>query len=159
MFDMDSIFREHSKFVYKYIYSLCHEEETAKELLQETFCQAIRCSRNYDGTCKVTTWLCQIAKLLWYKELERRQKHRITELPENAAFGGVEVEERVCQREQLIEIFQQVHILDELSKEVFFLRVMGDFSFREIGQILGKNENWARVKFYRAKQKIMEGRE
>ena len=159
LLDMDTVFREHAKFVCKYIYSLCHEEETAKELLQETFCQAIRCSRNYDGTCKVTTWLCQIAKHLWYKELERRKKHHITELSENDVFSGVDMEEHVCQKEQLIEIFQKVHILDELSKEVFYLRVMGDFSFREIGRILEKSENWARVTFYRAKQKIMEGRE
>jgi len=67
------------------------------------------------------------------------------------------VEEKLCQREQVMEIFQRVHILDETSKELFYLRVMGDFSFKEIGQIFNKNENWARVTFYRVKQKIMKG--
>ena len=157
--DLDSVFREHTEFVYKYLYSLCHEEETAKELLQETFYQALKSSKSYDGTCKVTTWLCQIGKHLWYKELEKRQKYKKTELHENITSSDSDFEEKICQRDQLIEIFRKVHILDEVSKEVFYLRVMGDFSFKEIGQILDKNENWARVTFYRAKQKIMKGRE
>jgi RNA polymerase sigma-70 factor (ECF subfamily) len=36
-------------------------------------------------------------------------------------------------------------------KQVVELRILSDFSFKEIGQILGKSENWARVTFYRAK--------
>ncbi len=49
-----------------------------------------------------------------------------------------------------------VHILEENAKEVFLLCIIGGFSFKEIGEICGRNENWARVTFYRAKQKIME---
>ncbi|GLG03457.1 sigma-70 family RNA polymerase sigma factor [Sellimonas catena] len=56
-----------------------------------------------------------------------------------------------------MELFRKVHILDETAKEVVFLRLTGAFSFREIGDIFGKNENWARVTFYRAKQKLVKG--
>lgn len=34
------------------------------------------------------------------------------------------------------------------------LRLSGELSFKEIGEILGKTENWARVTFYRGKQMI-----
>ena len=157
MLEIDSVYRKHAEFVYKYLFSLCHEEDTAEELLQETFYQAIKSAKRYDGSCKVTTWLCQIAKHLWYQELERRRKYQISALNENTISEEKIVEEKLCQREQLMEIFQRVHILDETSKEIFYLRVMGDFSFKEIGQIFNKNENWARVTFYRVKQKIMKG--
>lgn len=60
--------------VYKFLLSLCYEEEMAEELTQETFYQAVRTSKKYDGSCKVSTWLCQIAKHLWYWEMERRSK-------------------------------------------------------------------------------------
>ena len=56
-----------------------------------------------------------------------------------------------------MKLFRKVHILDEVSKEIVFLRITGAFSFKEIGELFGKNENWARVTFYRAKQKIMKG--
>jgi len=155
--EIDSVYRKHAEFVYKYLFSLCHEEDTAEELLQETFYQAIKSAKRYDGSCKVTTWLCQIAKHLWYQELERRRKYQCSDLNENTISKEKMVEEKLCQREQVMEIFQRVHILDETSKELFYLRVMGDFSFKEIGQIFNKNENWARVTFYRVKQKIMKG--
>ncbi len=157
MLEIDSVYRKHAEFVYKYLFALCHEEDTAEELLQETFYQAIKSAKRYDGSCKVTTWLCQIAKHLWYQELERRRKYQSSTLNENTTSEEKRVEEKLCQREQLMEIFQRVHILDETSKELFYLRVMGDFSFKEIGQIFNKNENWARVTFYRVKQKIMKG--
>ena len=157
MLEIDSVYRKHAEFVYKFLFSLCHEEDTAEELLQETFYQAIKSAKRYDGSCKVTTWLCQIAKHLWYQELERRRKYQSSTLHENTISEEKMVEEKLCQREQVMEIFQRVHILDETSKELFYLRVMGDFSFKEIGQIFNKNENWARVTFYRVKQKIMKG--
>ena len=37
-------------------------------------------------------------------------------------------------------------------RDVLMLRLAGELSFREIGEILGKSENWARVTFYRGKQ-------
>ena len=66
-------------------------------------------------------------------------------------------DEEMCIREEKMELFRKVHILDETAKEVVLLRVTGAFSFREIGELFGKNENWARVTFYRAKQKIVKG--
>lgn len=73
MFDMDAVYREYAVMVYKFLLSLCYEEELAEELTQETFYQAVRSVDRYDGSCKVSTWLCQIAKHLWYREIERRK--------------------------------------------------------------------------------------
>lgn len=156
MLDMDSIYKEHAQIVYKFLLSLCYDEDTAEELTQETFYQAVRCSEKYDGTCKVSTWLCQIAKHLWYRELERRKKKGTETLTEKIT-GGKSLEEELCIREEKMELFRKVHILDETAKEVILLRVTGAFSFREIGELFGRNENWARVTYYRAKQKIVKG--
>lgn len=155
MLNMDSVYREYAEIVYKFLLSLCHDEDTAEELLQETFYQAIRSSDKYDGTCKVTTWLCQIAKHLWYRELERRNRKGTAVLTEQFEAKEPTLDEKLCRKEEKMELFQRVHVLDETAKEVVLLRVTGAFSFREIGEIFGKNENWARVTFYRAKQKLI----
>lgn len=154
MFRPEKDFEEYGDFVFKYLMSLCREETLAEELTQETFYRAIRSAGKFDGSCKVSTWLCQIAKHLWYQELDRRRRRREEPLRENGMNDGLE--NAYCRREQTMEVMKAVHILEENAKEIFLLRSIGGFSFREIGEIFGRNENWARVTFYRAKQKVIQ---
>jgi len=159
MFEMDAAYREYAVMVYKFLLSLCYEEELAEELTQETFYQAVRSVDRYDGSCKVSTWLCQIAKHLWYREMERRKSKGTSELTADMESLEKPVEEQLTLKEEKMELFRKVHVLDEISKEIVLLRVTGAFSFKEIAELFGKNENWARVTYYRAKQKILKGGE
>lgn len=159
MFDMDVAYREYAVMVYKFLLSLCYEEELAEELTQETFYQAVRSVDRYDGSCKVSTWLCQIAKHLWYREMERRKRKGTSELTADMESLEKPVEEQLLVKEEKMELFRKVHVLDEISKEIVLLRVTGAFSFKEIAELFGKNENWARVTYYRAKQKLLKGGE
>ena len=159
MMDMDLIYREYAQYVWKYLMSLCGDEDTAQELTQETFYQAVRSVDRYDGSCKVSTWLCQIAKHLWYREMERRKRKGTSELTADMESLEKPVEEQLMVKEEKMELFRKVHVLDEISKEIVLLRVTGAFSFKEIAELFGKNENWARVTYYRAKQKLLKGGE
>lgn len=159
MFDMDAAYREYAVMVYKFLLSLCYEEELAEELTQETFYQAVRSVDRYDGSCKVSTWLCQIAKHLWYREMERRKRKGTSELTADMESLEKPVEEQLLVKEEKMELFRKVHVLDDISKEIVLLRVTGAFSFKEIAELFGKNENWARVTYYRAKQKLLKGGE
>ncbi len=145
---------EYAELVFKYLMTLCGEADLAEELTQETFYRAIRSSGGFDGSCKVSTWLCQIAKHVWYQELDKRRRRKEVPLEDKVSAGGVETD--YCKKESTMEVMKAVHILEENAKEVFLLRITGGFSFREIGEICGRNENWARVTFYRAKQKVIE---
>ena len=132
MFDMDAAYREYAVMVYKFLLSLCYEEELAEELTQETFYQAVRSVDRYDGNCKVSTWLCQIAKHLWYREMERRKRKGTSELTADMESLEKPVEEQLMVKEEKMELFRKVHVLDEISKEIVLLRVTGAFSFKEI---------------------------
>lgn len=158
MLDMDVIYREYADSIFRFLMTLCGEACTAEELTQETFYQAVKSAHKYDGTCKVSTWLCQIAKHLWYRELDKRKRKGTSMLEESMVSDKAGPEDELCIREEKMDVFKKVHILEETAKEVVFLRITGAFSFQEIGEIFGKNENWARVTFYRAKQKIVKGR-
>lgn len=157
MFKIETIYREYAQIIFKYLMSLCNDVNLAEELTQETFFQAIKSSKRYDGSCKISTWLCQIAKHLWYQELDRRKRKGTVPLEEHFASDDLTPEEQVGVSLEKMELFKSVHVLDVTAKEVVLLRITGAFSFREIGEIFGKNENWARVTFYRAKQKIVKG--
>ena len=54
------------------------------------------------------------------------------------------------------EILQLIHGMDEPVREVMYLRLISNLTFAEIGEIIGKTENWTRVTFYRGKQKIVK---
>lgn len=157
MKDLDAVYREYGRMVYGYLRSLCRDDDLAEELTQETFYQAVRSAPKFDGSCKVSTWLCQIAKHLWYQELERKKRRDELPLEEESLPASASTEEDVLRREELLRLYRRSHALAEPSREVFLLRTAGGLSFREIGEIMGRSENWARVTFYRAKQKVTEG--
>lgn len=157
MLDINDVYEEYARTVFKFLYCLCHDADLAEELTQETFYRAIKSSNRYDGTCKVSTWLCQIGKHLWYQELARKKRREVTTLDENIPSDPFNFEERLYLTAEKMELIKAVHLLDDTAKEVVLLRITGAFSFREIGDVFLKNENWARVTFYRAKQKIMKG--
>ena len=154
MNDMDAIYRQHAQTVYKFLLSQTRDADLAEELTQETFYQAIRSIHRFDGNCKLSVWLCQIAKHLWYQHL-RRQKREVP-LPEEE-LSIPSVEEGVLDREDHIALLRRVHALPEPQKEVVYLRLFGGLSFREIGDVLGRTENWARVTFYRGKERLRNG--
>ena len=155
--DIGFIYQEYANLVYRFLYSHTRDAEWSEELMQETFLRATASISRYDGSCKLSVWLCQIAKHLWYKELERKKKKGTAALDENMVSDKKPLDEELCIREEKMELFKKVHVLDETAKEVVLLRLTGAFSFREIAELFGKNENWARVTFYRAKQKIVKG--
>ena len=68
---MEQIYRDHAKVVYRYLLSLTRKPDIAEELTQETFYQAVKSVDRYDGTSKVSTWLCGIAKNMWLAYLRK----------------------------------------------------------------------------------------
>lgn len=158
MRDFEQLYKEYAKQVYKYLFSLCHSEQMAEELMQETFLRALKSIKTYDGTCKIYVWFCQIAKHVWYQELAKNKRAQIVKLPPDIPSAERSVEENIILRDGKMSLFKELHLLDEPMREVMYLRLTGEFSFREIGEILGRDETWARVTFYRGKQKIMKGK-
>lgn len=157
MHDMEQLYKEYFNSIYKYLYCLTHSEDIAEELTQETFYRAIKKIHTFQNDCKISVWLCQIAKNLWYDELKKRKKIKYISEEEK---GQIELEEQVENdiylKEKKLQLYQRMQQLNEQTREVIYLRITGELSFKEIGQILGKTENWARTVFYRGKEKLKE---
>ena len=156
MDDMDAVYRSHAQTVYKFLLAQCHDPDLAEELTQETFYQAVRSIGRFDGSCKLSVWLCQIAKHLWYQHLRKRRREPVP-LETAPERPGPSAEEGLLEQEGRLALLRQVHQLPELQREVVYLRAFGSLSFREIGDVLGKTENWARVTFYRSKETLRNG--
>lgn len=155
MQNIEEIYKEHSNTVYKYLFCLTGNEDLSEELTQETFAIAVKEIKKFKGNCKVSVWLCQIAKHLWYKELKKK-KRNISMEEISDIQDSENLENLIINKEEKLKLFKDIQKLDEKSKELIYLRMVGNLDFTEIGEILGKTANWARVNFYRAKQKIRE---
>ena len=103
----------------------------------------------------MSVWLCQIAKNLWYDEIKKNKKLKNVG-EEELYFLQAEdkVEDSVVANQSKLEIYKQLQKLDDQTREVMYLRITGELSFKEIADILNKTENWARVTFYRGKKKL-----
>lgn len=153
--DMEAVYQEYAQLVYRFLYSHTHDADWAQELMQETFLHAVDSISRYDNSCKLSVWLCQIAKHLLWQELRRKKQIDTVALTEDFPdSSGMEGETKVLHRENTQELYRAIHHLPELEREVVLYRMTGELSFRQIGEILGKSENWSRTVFYRAKQKI-----
>lgn len=149
---IEEIYKMYSQKVFLFLLSKTNNEGIAEELTQETFFQAVQCIDKFKGNSSILTWLCGIAKNVWLKDLRKRQKTVSIEdnIPEitNKEHMDVQWEQK--------EILQLIHGMDEPVREVMYLRLISNLTFAEIGEIIGKTENWTRVTFYRGKQKIVK---
>lgn len=152
--ELENYYKEYGKKVYLFLMSLSGDSDISEELTQETFYQAIKSINRFEGKCSVYTWLCQIAKNLWCRELDRRKRHPVSEYDANARSPSANPEETVSLKDEKMNVLKRLHTLPEHEKEIILLRATGELSFREIGEIFEKSENWARVTYYRAKQKL-----
>ena len=156
MSELAEIYRIYFDDVYRYLLALSHDAQLAEELTSETFCRAMRALPGFRGACDIRVWLCQIAKNLYYSHL-RREK-RLVPL-EDCRIAEERHEDALADRSDSERIQALLHALKEPYKEVFMWRVYGEKSFRDIGALFGKTENWACVTYHRAKRMIREGLE
>lgn len=157
MQDMKKIYEEYCEVVNKYLFCLTKNYDIAEELTQETFYRAVKKISTYKGECKISVWLCQIAKNLWYDQCRKNKKIININYDLINVEDGNRVEEQVISNDEKLKLYKKMQTLDEKTREVIYLRITGELSFKEIGDILNKSENWARVTFYRGKSKLKDG--
>ena len=156
MQDIKQIYEQYFETVNKYLFCLTHDNDISEELTQETFYKAVQKINTYKGKCKMSVWLCQIAKNLWYDQCRKNKK--IINIEENLfdVQSPETPESQVILNDEKISLYKKMQKLDEKTREVIYLRITGELSFKEIATILDKTENWARITFYRGKNKLKE---
>ena len=155
MTDFQEVYNLYFRDVYRYALSLCRNESVAEEITQETFFKALAKLDSFDGRCKVSVWLCQIAKNT-YISMCRRNKHLENNSHTELTPSNGNIEEIIFDKETAFAIHKVLHTLEEPYKEVFSLRTFGELSFKQIAELFEKTEAWARVTYHRARLKIKE---
>ena len=150
--NLEQFYRENYHIVFGYLLSLCGSKAQAEDLTSETFLKAIAKIGSYDGSVKPSTWLCAIGKNLYLNERKRTRRH--VPLESVTIAEDDTMEEKIIEKDTAKRIDEISRKLEPPKNQVFAMRLNG-LSFREIGDALGKTENWARVTFFRAKNEIL----
>ncbi|MBR5960265.1 MAG: RNA polymerase sigma factor [Clostridia bacterium] len=153
--DFETVYTRYFRKVYAFAYSLSGDVHLAEEITQETFFRAMKHPEQFEGRSSVDTYLCSIAHN-WYISYLRSRKKTAPEEAMDTVPSGEDIEADYAQRDITRRLHVLLHGLEEPYKEVFTLRVFGELPFAEIGPLFGKGEGWARVTFFRARQKLQE---
>ena len=155
MVKLEEIYALYFKDVYLFAYSLTRDKHLAEDITSETFLKALKSLDSFKGESDIRVWLFQIAKNTYYSHLRKYKKETSID-----SIGEIEadtdIEKSVSSKDESMSVHKVLHQLSEPYKEVFTLRLFGELSFKQIGELFGKTDNWACVTFYRAKTKIRE---
>lgn len=135
--NIEDIYVEYFDLVYKYLYCLTQNSDLAEELTQDTFFKAIMNINTFKNQSKISTWLCQIAKNLYFDEL--RKKKKISDTSDDI-FDYINIDESIenkfISNEEHSELNKKIDSLDDMTKKVIYLHIYDDLTFKEIGKML-----------------------
>lgn len=153
--DYEKLYQAYYMQVYSYVMTLAKNRDLAEEITQDAFCRAMSARSSFRNGSGELTWLCAIAKNLFYDEM-RRQRH-CAHMPQgDDTPANDNTEAAVMNGDAAYRVHTILHNMEEPYKEVFSLRVFGELPFAQIASIFGKTESWARVTYHRARLKIKE---
>lgn len=154
--EFDEIYKSYFKGVFLYVMQLTGNEHIAEEITSETFLKAIKSIDKFRGNCDMRVWLCQIAKNTYLSYLKKNKRvSNVDDLDlQNVPTADSLVETQISEQEDARQIRKILHEMAEPYKEVFMWRVFGELSFKEIGNLYGKTDNWACVTYHRARKMI-----
>jgi RNA polymerase sigma-70 factor (ECF subfamily) len=154
--DVEQIYEQYFQDVYLFALSLSRDQQIAEEITQETFVKAVKNIDQFNGNCKISVWLCQIAKNTYFKYMDKQKRLHFGDPQEKIQGSSLSIEQKLIDKTDALRIHKLLHSLKEPYKEVFTLRVFGELSFNHISEVFGRTESWARVTFHRARNIIQD---
>ena len=147
------IFQTNSKKIYHLCYGYTNDEESANDLLQETFIKVWQNLDKFRNQAMISTWIYRIAVntcLTYLKKQNRQPKDELTpNIIENHQEDFSEKEEQVK------TLYKCISQLEETDRLIITM-VMDELPYPEIAEISGISEGNLRVKIHRIKNKLTE---
>lgn len=151
--EVEEIYCIYSRDIYRYLLSMSRDPHIAEDLTQTTFLQIIKGLPGFGGRSSLKTWIFTIAR---HEYLRWLRKNPETLPLDESWYQTGNFTDSVADRIQYREILTYINHQEEPHRSLLSLRLIGDFSYREIGLMLGRTENWCRVTFMRDKRRLIE---
>ena len=156
MHSIEYLYKKYFKDIYLYVKAISKSDDIAEEITQETFFKALKSIHGFRGDCDIRIWLTQIAKNTYLTYCEKNNRIADIEPDTSIPDGYISIEEDIIRREDAKSANEILAHMEEPYQKVFRLRFFSELSFRDIGNLYGKTESWARVTYHRARLKIIK---
>jgi RNA polymerase sigma factor (sigma-70 family) len=147
------LFQKNSRKIYHLCYGYTGDEDSANDLMQETFMKVWQNLDKFRNQALISTWIYRIAvnTCLSYLRVEKRQaKDELTD-----AIIENKTEEISDKNEQVASLYKCISQLEE-NERILITMVLDEIPYHEIAQISGISDGNLRVKIHRIKQKLTE---
>jgi RNA polymerase sigma factor (sigma-70 family) len=146
------LLNKHQNIIHKICNVYMNERSSREDLFQEITLQAWKAYKNFRGDAQFSTWLYRVAlntAITFYRKAKRQIATILTDqLPDTyEAFNPIE--------EQVQAMYKAIAGLSKIDKALVML-YLEDYSYKDIGDMLGITANNVAVKMNRVKTKLKE---
>ena len=165
---LEKLFRIYYKDIYRYLYSLTHDNTLSEDLASEVFLEVVKSIASFRGEADMRTWMFSIARHKWIDYLRKKNRRAQTEVlsdlvgeqviyerKASGLTGTKGIEEQYLDKEVLERIYTLLEAEPERIRNIVKLRMEG-YSFYEIAQKESISESSARVIYFRIKEKLRQ---
>jgi RNA polymerase sigma-70 factor (ECF subfamily) len=147
------IFEANSRKIYHLCYGYTGDDDSASDLMQETFIKVWQNLDKFRNQALISTWIYRIAVNTCLSYLRVEKRHAKDELTENIIENRQE--ELSEKNEQVSLLYKCISQLEE-NERILITMVLDELPYSEIAHISGISEGNLRVKIHRIKQKLTE---
>lgn len=149
---LDELLSRYEQRIYRFGLRMCGDEESAREVLQETLLAAFRNLSGFRGEASLSTWLYQIARSFCIKERRgvRPTVELGVEVPDRAESPDIQVHAR-----QIGEaLAAAIRELPDEQREVLVLRDVEGLSAQEAADVIGIEVGALKSRLHRARMAL-----
>lgn len=146
------IYKEYMPYVYRYLYGLTYNHQTAEDLTQETFVKAL-CVLQFPNE-SIKAWLLTVAHNLY---VDYVKKNRRLDYREDSLLNQIKVQdftEGLILKESTRSAFTLIEQLPESQRQVVLLCLVDELSYQQAGEILGISVSAVTNLIYRARKTL-----
>lgn len=162
----EALIKKHMSQAKTFAYQYVHDTYAAEDIVQESFADIYVQRSNFDLQYSFTTYLYAITKnkamnyLKKNRELPMSSFEEQTEIPllEQKLIDDVTPETEYFRKTELQELMSAIQRLNEDEKNLLYLYAAEDCTYKEIAGKLGITITQVKIKLFRARKKLREGR-
>lgn len=149
------LYKKYHEQIFRYIYQRMDDEELAFDVTSQVFIKAMKNLHKYEYRgVPFSSWLYRIAKSELYQAFRDRKARKTVNVESMHLFEMIEEFEEDDSSDNKNKLIKCLALLNENDLQLMELRYFEKRSYKEIGEILEITENNAKVRAFRALEKL-----
>lgn len=141
--------------LFRFAFSFLGDKAESEDVVQEVFIRLWEKRKGIDQIKNIEAWSMTMTRNMSLDKLKNRSRNhsdlKVLNESENSDPGPVQIVER---SEIMEEIHSLIRNLSEKQRQVITLRDIEGYTYQEIGEIIGIDQNLVKVTLFRARENI-----